>query len=196
MSSTLSSSLARDWMSSRSRGVMKVLFSSAKTVWTISSAWCSASLIRRTFIGTSRKSCSNSSSEIAASSTVSASFSRRSKNWRSCGIIHPFKPIVPHSWWMLSSDTSLRCRIRVVLSAFVEAHPGRLELLQELLSHLSVSGEPLDRLAGHLVVPKELLHVARRYPSPASDSLDAGRLHDLRLRHLVVRHRVHDDLEP
>src|SRR5207249_354370 len=117
MSRMLSSSLARDWMSSRSIGVMNVLFSSSKTLWTISSPWCSASLIRRHFIGTSRKSCNKSTRAIAPSSTVDASFSRRSKNWRTCVIIHAFNP------------------------------------------------------------------------------MNSGRLHGLRVFHLLVRHRVHDDLE-
>src|SRR5919198_6025958 len=196
MSRTLSSSVARDWMSSRSIGVMNVLFNSSKTRWTVSSPRCSMSLIRRHFIGTSRKSCSNPSSAIAASSTVSESLSRRSKNCRSCGIIHPFNPMAPRPSKRGCLETTLRCRTEAVRLRITDVHARGLQLREELLPHLPVPGKALDRLPGHLVVPEQLLHVPGRDPGPAGDSLDAGRLDDLWVRHLRIGHRVHDDLEP
>src|SRR6266540_1308841 len=105
--------LARDWMSSRSMGVMKVRFSASKTSCVRSSPRCSMSLIERRFAGTFWKCRTMSSSATAPSFTVDATPSRRSKNRRSCGMIHSFKPNAqPPSRPAVALESSLRCRNR------------------------------------------------------------------------------------
>src|SRR6266699_6700679 len=70
-------------------------------------------------------------------------------------------------------------------------HAGRFELRHQLLPHLAVPREALDRLARRLVVPQELLHLPRRDASASRDALYARRLHLLRIRHLRVRSEEH-----
>src|SRR3990170_2130167 len=198
MSRVLSRELARAMMSSRSIGVMNVLFSISKTVWTSSSPRCSMSLICFCFAETLRKSRNSSCRACAPSATVAAICSRRSKNCRSCGTIHPFNPI--GSLCRAAGSPAILIKLascpRAVSSLVAEVHAGRLELLQELLPHLAVPRESLDRLAGHLVVSQEFFHLARGDARAMGDALHPRGLHELRVRHLLVRHRVHDDLEP